>query len=236
MQAGGIGPGLVRLLQTAPPDLMVDLLTPGRLLEADVVSVFQDRAVLSFGRGVRLEVSLQAELKEGQRVRVQVQPGAPEAVVLKLLAAADGQNPQVEGQTIPVKAQLHAEPPAAVWLPIPLPDGRQGWAQIQLREESEGPARAGTVRAPAQVRIWWDTPELGELEVALHAGGGALAAIFTVPGAASRSQLEQALPALQQSLAGVGFPAARVGCRPPRPGETVGPSPADGASRLDQRL
>jgi hypothetical protein len=224
------------VLQSAQPDLLVELLTPGRLLAADVVSVFQDRAVLAFGRGVRLEVSLQAELKVGQQVRLQVQPGAPEAVILKLLAAADGQNPQVQGQTTPVTAQPHAESPAAVWLPIPLPDGRQGWAQVQLREESKGSARPGTVRAPAQVRIWWDTPELGQLEVALHAGGGALAAIFTVSGAASRSQLEQALPALQQSLASAGFPAARVGCRPPRPGEPVGPSPAGGASLLDQRL
>ncbi|MDB4895807.1 MAG: hypothetical protein JWN15_2069, partial [Firmicutes bacterium] len=74
VQTGGIGPSLVRVLQTAQPDLMTELLTPGRLLEADVVSVFQDRAVLSFGRGMRLEVSLQAELTEGQRVRVQVQP------------------------------------------------------------------------------------------------------------------------------------------------------------------
>jgi hypothetical protein len=236
VQTGGIGPSLVRVLQTAQPDLMMELLTPGRLLEADVVSVFQDRAVLSFGRGMRLEVSLQAELTEGQRVRVQVQPGAPDVVILKLLAIADGQNPQVQGQTTPMVAHPHAETPGAVWLPIPLPDGRQGWAQVQVREDLEGATRARTAGAPAHVRIWWETPELGQLQVALDTGGGALAAIFTVPGAESRSQLEQALPGLQQRLTAAGFPEVRVGCRPPRPGETVGPTPAAGASRIDQRL
>jgi hypothetical protein len=234
MQTGGIGPNLVRVLMTAQPDLLAELLAPGRVLEADVVSVFQDRAILAFGKGARLEVTLQAELKEGQRVRVQVQPGDAPAVILKLV----GQSLQPEGQTKPVAPQS-ARPDAqggTAWLPVPLPDGRQGWAQIQVREEPEGRRRTPGAGAPAQVRLWWETPALGPVQVVLDTAGGALAALFTAPAEEVRRLLGQGFPGLQQLLTEAGYPEARLGCRPPPPGEKVGPAPAGEATLIDRRL
>lgn len=63
------------------------LFVPGRLLEAEVVSVYRDRAILAFGRGVRLEVALRAPLREGERVRLRVESRGPgRGLVLRLAA------------------------------------------------------------------------------------------------------------------------------------------------------
>ena len=66
------------------------LFLPGRLLEAEVVSVYQDRAILAFGRGIRLEVALRAPLREGERVRLRVEPRGPgRGLVLRLAAGEE---------------------------------------------------------------------------------------------------------------------------------------------------
>ncbi|HWI63948.1 MAG TPA: flagellar hook-length control protein FliK [Symbiobacteriaceae bacterium] len=410
----GISPSLVRFLTTAAPDLMTELFTPGKVLEADVVSVFQDKAILSFGRGVRLEVTLQAPLQEGQRVRVQVQPqeaapapgqpqtatprqpagpqpapgqaagqplptpaqgqvyspslirqpamgqptptnaqpagqpaqaqpavqqpqpqpgvapqaqpaapaqpgvqpqsqpqvqvqsqtpapapqqqgqvpqpaqqqglaqqaAAPQAqprgqaplparpapIVLKVIgpAPAPAQAPAAEtqatgaarasagttaastvrdvaaaAQPAPVANQPAPQQPGApqvLWLPIPLPDGNQGWAQIHVQEDDSPKTRAQKGGPVQQVRIWWETPALGPVQVSLEAAATNLAALFTAAAADSKGALDQSLHELQSRLAQVGFPDARVGCRTAPPGEAVEPARIEGANRLDKRL
>jgi hypothetical protein len=295
VQPTGISPNLVRLLTTAAPDLAAELFTPGRVLEADVVSVFKDRAVLAFGRGVRLEVALQTPLQEGQRVRVQVQPqpapaqaqgqaaapgqaqgqaqpapgqaqgqAQPAPIVLKVVGSAPPPDAQgapaaaqrpgalrdiaataLPGQPAPVagpagtQAPAQAQQPAVpqvLWLPIPLPGGNQGWAQIHIQEDDSPKARAlkgGPIR---QVRIWWETPALGPVQVTLEAAATNLSAIFTPAAADSKGLLDQSIGDLQQRLALAGFPEARVGSRAPAPGEAIEPARIDGASRLDKRL
>ncbi|HYF91689.1 MAG TPA: flagellar hook-length control protein FliK [Symbiobacteriaceae bacterium] len=430
MQPTGINPGLVRFLAATAPDLLTELLVPGKVLEAEVVSVFQERAVLSFGRGVRLEVALQTPLQEGQRVRVQVQPqpprqaapapaqpqvqpplpsqppvrstpgsppgalpqvvappaeqpalsrpaqsgvqtanpqpnlpataqpvspgpqpptAAPHAqsaghqalqplpqtapqqltsgqpapaprqaapaagqqavpaaqpggqvshstppepgrlqaapapaaapIILKVLGPAPpregvlpagplqpGQGP-LEAQSAPAPARVatgaptlgevtaaavqgQPQPASAVnqpgvqqtalpqvlWLPIPLPDGNQGWAQIHVQEDDSPKTRAQKGGPVQQIRIWWETPALGPVQVTLEAAAANLAALFTAAEPGSKGALEQSLPALQRRLAQVGFPEARVGCRAAAPGEAVEPARIEGANRLDKRM
>ena len=387
MQPTGISSGLVRFLAANAPDLLTELFTPGKVLEAEVVSVFQERAVLSFGRGVRLEVALQTPLQEGQRVRVQVQPQeaapgqpgppapnaqtpppgvqqaepapqqpqpgvaqarpgaqqtapapqqapaapqsqpagqpapqlqagqpaprpaaptgqqaappappgqasrpapesgrqqtapAPAPIVLKVIGTAPpregvrptaplqlGQAPPPEAQSAPaparaatgapalrdvaaaapqgqqptpVASQPAAQPPGApqvLWLPIPLPDGNQGWAQIHVQEDDSPKTRAQKGGPVQQVRIWWETPALGPVQVTLEAAATNLAALFTAAAAESKGALEESLPELQRRFAQVGFPEARVGCRTAAPGEAVEPARIEGANRLDKRM
>lgn len=249
MQLGGVGPGLLRLVANPAPDLLADLFVPGRVLEADVVSVFADRAILAFRQGLRLEVTVQTLLSEGQRVRVQVQPplpggesasaGSPQPVVLKLvslLARPEGEGAAVSGQT--VKGSLQVSPTAVqiFWVPLPVPGGGQGWAQVQVQEEPDAQRRSPGDPAGPQVRIWWETPALGAVQVALSASGPDLSALFTAAATDTRSEIVQGLSGLQARLGGVGFPEARLGCRAPMPGEAIEPLRPEGAGRLDRRI
>jgi len=280
VQPTGINPGLIRALTAGMPDVVTQLLTPGKVLQADVVSVFQDRAVLAFGKGVRLEVALQTPLQEGQKVRVQVQPratselpqptqpqpGQPQLlavktapdqppIVLKVLEqtqpgqpqAAAGQAPRTAepGTSAPLmqsqpatQAQPQAQPgaPQVFWLPIALPDGTKGWAQLHIQEDDSPRARKFKGGAAQQVRIWWDTPALGSVQVSMEAVADKLTTLFTTVQAESRTQVEEALPDLRRRLAGAGFPEAALGCRTAPPGEPVEPARVEGASLLDRRL
>lgn len=232
MQSAGVGPSLVRLIGTAPPDLLSNLLVPGRVLEAEVISLFQGRGILSFGRGVRLEVALQAALQEGQRVQVQVQPQEANqpTILLKLLSTgpAPAQGAAPAAAQAPQAAQV-------VWLPIPLPGEGQGWAQLHIHEE---PDRRGGPDAPPQrqVRLYWETPALGPIQMVMDAPERSLVALFTAAAPGSRASLEQALPMLRERLAAVGFPDTRLGLRPPAPGEEVLPLRPAGAARVDRRI
>lgn len=260
MQPTGINPSLLRALTAAMPDVVAELLTPGRTLQADVVSVFQDRAVLAFGRGFRLEVNLQAPLQEGQRVKVQVQPKGTELpqaqpgtspmltarpapdqppIVLRLLSAERPQAASQTSQAAPQTNQAAKAQPAApqvTWLPIPLPDGTRGWAQLHVQEEDSPRTRAAKGGPARQVRIWWETPALGAVQVSMEAASGRLSAIFTTASPDSRVQVEGSMPELRRRLAEVGFPEAAVGCRTAPPGESVAPVRVEGSSRLDRRL
>lgn len=248
MQSGSIGPALLRVPAHMATDLLSESLAPGRVFEADVVSVFGDRAILSMGRNIRMEVQLQAALKEGQRVRLQVQPreageaGAP--ILLKVLTAGDAtalvrtdqQGAQGAEQAQAPAASQSASAPQVLWLPIPLPQGGQGWAQILVQEDAprKDPTRSG--QPVHQVRLWWETPALGAVQVAMDASNTTLTAIFTVGEAAARLDVEGALPDLQRRLTDAGFPEARLGTRQAQPGEPVGPLKVDDPGRLDRRM
>lgn len=286
MQPVGINPGLLRAVLSSQPELLSELLTPGRTFDADVVSVHQGRAILALDRGLRVEVALQADLKEGQHVKVQVQPretqqtgdpGRPAPIVLRVVqpetaagppvqfqlrqvlqgaphpaetagadraARAQGQipleaarpgaaeqPPQVQTQ---VQTQGHPAAPQVVWLPIPVPGGPQAWAQLVVQEEAPGRRQPGGDRQ-AQVRIWWETPELGPIQVSLDSAGEALNALFTVQRAGAKQSVEHALPDLQQRLGAAGFSGARLAARSPGPGEQVEPLRVPDLSRLDHK-
>jgi hypothetical protein len=233
VQSAGVGPSLVRLIGTAPPDLLTTLLAPGRVLEAEVISLFQGRGILSFGRGVRLEVALQAALQEGQRVQVQVQPQEANqpAIFLKLLSTA----PATAQGAAPPTAQAPPQAGQVVWLPIPLPGDGQGWAQLHIHEE---PDRRGAPGAAPQrqVRLYWETPALGPIQMVMDAPERSLVALFTAVAPGSRASLEQAMPMLRERLAAAGFPDVKLGLRSPAPGEEVLPLRPAGAARVDRRI
>lgn len=263
----GIGQTLLRGLLNSAPNLVRELFVPGRVLEAEVVSAFQDRAILSFGRGMRVEVQTQVPLKEGQRVHVQVQtrepapldqaaikaaipqgtpppPAAASAPVLLRLVNPEATPglPQQAQPTAQTPAQPAAQPQQSQpggqhlqWLPIPLPGGGQAWAQLVVQEEA--PKRStGRPHGPVHhVRLWWDTPGLGAVQVTMDAAGMILNALFTTEMDETRAAVEQSLPALQERLRLAGFDETRLGARQAPAGETIEPAREE-IPRLDRRL
>ncbi|MGE5676370.1 MAG: flagellar hook-length control protein FliK [Mycobacterium leprae] len=228
MLAGGIGPSLIRL-QSSPDDAgaLKTLLAVGRVLEAEVLSVTGDRAVLVVGRGNRLEVRPEFPIAPGQRLQLQVlsETDSPGQLLLKLLGVESAPpTPQTPAQSLPV------------WLPIPMPQGSQGWAQLSVPEEDRRKPNESSMPAERQVRIWWETPALGKVEVQLSERAGKLTAVFTVPSTQSRDAIDADLQALRQQLAAVGFAEAVLGSRPPRPGETVEPVGGGASGLLDRRI
>jgi len=249
VQPNSIGTGLIRGLANLAPDLMTDLFVPNRIMEADVVSVFQDRALLSLGRGVRVEVTLQAQLQEGQHVKLQVQPRDPsqgegrEPIVLKLMGGAGTpvgsaevlvqratQGPeQVGAQNQPGMANLQ-------WLPVPLPGGGQAWAQIHVQEEPARQARSREGKPVHTVRLYWETPLLGPVQVTMDASGASLTTLFTVAQPDSRQEVERMFPDLQARLTAAGFTESRLAARPAPPGEPPEPMRPDDAGMLNRRV
>ncbi|MFZ5818136.1 MAG: flagellar hook-length control protein FliK, partial [Bacillota bacterium] len=143
--------------------------------------------------------------------------------------------PQPAAQAPLAQARTEAGQPPLIWIPIPLENGKQGWAQLQIQEGESGQRRDG--RASHQVRLWWETPALGQIQVTLDASGPSLTALFTVLLASIRQGVERGLTELQQRLAEAGFDEVQVGCRQVRPGESIGPAlPAGSGPRLDRRL
>lgn len=274
MQPTRISPVLLRVLAQHAPDLLSEMLTPGKVLDAEVISRYGDKAMLSLGRNLRIEVTVQAPLTEGQRVRVQVQPreqggqaGESRApIILKVMGelepggtivytpgrlqtaaptAGAAQAHQAGSVHLPagavpvqegaVQPQTQPGQPQVMWLPIPLPQGGQAWAQVHVQEESprKGRAHKGAVH---QVRIFWDTPGLGPIQVSMDTASTALTALFTVAVAESRTTLEEHLPELRQRLQEAGFAETRLGARQQRPGEAMEPVKSDEAGRLDLRV
>ncbi len=143
--------------------------------------------------------------------------------------------PQPALQAPVAQARAEAGQPPLMWIPVPLENGKQGWAQLQIQEGDATVGKAG--KAQHQVRLWWETPNVGQVQVTLDASGESLTALFTVLMASIRQGVEKELPDLQTRLAAAGFGEVKVGCRQALPGEAIGPAvAADSNPRLDRRL
>lgn len=216
MQVGSANVG--RLLQATLLEGAEVQLVPGRTLTAKVLSVHADRAILVLGKGVRLEVRLETALVEGEQVRLRVAEAGPEQILLRLEGAP------------PPEARPDSAP-QIVWLPIPLPGGGSGWAQLRIDPESQ--ADQGEAKAPAKVSLWWETPGLGPLRAELEASGESLGARFGTAKPESLNQLQEGMDALTERLTAAGFTRVQAGARllpsPPAP------EAASGVARLDQR-
>jgi hypothetical protein len=195
-------------------------LSPGKALTATVLSVFGDRAILVLGKGLRLEVRLEAPLVEGERVRLRVAEAGPEQILLRL----EGPPRQGEGARPDLEPQLF-------WLPIPLPGGGSGWVQLRVDPEAEGAHPEGG--PAAKVSLWWETPGLGPLRADLEATGEALTARFGTDQVATLSRIQAGMEVLQERLTAAGFSRVQAGAHllpsPPAP------EAPEGAARLDQR-
>jgi hypothetical protein len=255
----GINPSLVRVGGNLSTEQMTEMLRVGRVLDVEVLSVFGERAILSFGRNLRLEVTLQTPLKEGQKVKVQVQPGsdgqvqqgndARSSIILKLVTAGSTNEglifvrvhpspTQTSTPTAPLPApQAQPQPgqPVLNWIPIPLPQGGQAWAQIYVQEDGRKSRDPQSDGAHHQVRIWWETPGVGPVQVTMDAVDTTLTALFAVVQPETRQSLEQALPQLQERLNQAGFTDTRLGTRQSAQNETVGPLRLEDYSRFDRR-
>lgn len=279
----GINPNLVRTGGTLSTEQITEMLKVGRVLDVEVISIFGERAILSLGRNFRLEATLQTPLKEGQKVKVQVQPRSDgqaqqgndsRQVVLKLVAAGTahegliyirtqpspastsapalpqaqlattlspqtlGGQPAQPGVQTPAttpQAQPQAGQPVLNWIPIPLPQGGQAWAQIHVQEDGRKPSSSESHGAHHQVRIWWETPGVGPVQVTMDAADSTLTALFTVMVPQTRQPLEQALPHLRERLNQAGFTDTRLGARQSMQHEMVGPVRLDDSPRLDRR-
>jgi hypothetical protein len=120
------------------------------------------------------------------------------------------------------------------WVPIPLPNGTHGWAQVKVEEDRRRKAKRSE-EPYYQVRIWWETPRTGVIQVLLDAAPeGRLIGLFTVAAAALRAAIEERLPELADSLAEAGFPGAQLAARLQQPGQL--PAPETGSSRLDRKV
>lgn len=216
MQVSGANIG--RLLQATLLEGGDRQLTPGRLLTAKVFSVFGDRAILLLGKGVRLEVRLETPLVEGAQVRLRVAEAGPEQILLRL-------------ETAPEPESRPDANPQIVWLPVPLPGGGSGWAQLRI--DPEGPSDQVDAKASAKVSLWWETPGLGPLKAELEANGEALNAKFGTAKPDALQRLNEGMADLAERLTAAGFARVQAGARllptPPAP-ET-----ASVALRLDQR-
>lgn len=216
MQVSGANIG--RLLQATMVEGGQVQLAPGRLLSAKVLSVFGDRAILVLGKGLRVEVRLETPLIEGEQVQLRVAEAGPEQILLRLEAP-----PQPEARS--------EQTPQILWLPIPLPDGRSGWAQLRIDPEAE--SDQGGAKAPAKLSLWWETPGLGSLRADLEASGEALQARFGTAKTDSLRRLQEGMADLTERLTAAGFTQVQAGARllpsPPAP-EAAGV-----AARLDQR-
>lgn len=162
----------------------------------------------------------------------------PEASAARQEAAQAQPRPDApQPLTQPPVAHLRGEAgqPPLMWIPIPLENGKQGWAQLQIQE---GDARGQREGGPQhQVRLWWETPTLGQVQVTMDASGSSLTTLFTILLASVRAGVERGLTDLQTRLSAAGFEDVQVGCRQALPGENVGPVVPDGdAPRLDRRM
>lgn len=184
----------------------------------------------------RTQANGQAELTRNQPDQPPVRPdGAASSAPALPESSRSQQAPTAASAQAPL-AQARTEPgaPPLFWLPIPLPDGKQGWAQVQIDPE-EGKRRSNG-GVSHQIRLWWDTPALGRVEVTLDAAQQNLTTLFTVLSGAVRQGVELSLAGLQQRLGALGFQEVRVGCRQAMPGEAIAPVAADGGPRLNRRL
>ena len=166
VQATGISPNLVRVLAGTAPNLLAEMFVAGKVLEAEVLSVFQGRAMLSFGKGIRLEVALQAMLKEGQKLKLQVQPREQgSGLVLNMVEQA----PQQTGQGTPPRPGAPAyqpgaptsQPPATAQGQTPAAPGQTPVAPGQTPAAPQGQAPAVQTMAPQPPGPGpraWDSP------------------------------------------------------------------------------
>ncbi|MFZ5825170.1 MAG: hypothetical protein ACOY94_12655 [Bacillota bacterium] len=162
---------------------------------------------------------------ETTQVQSQARPEGPQAQT----------QPQPAAQAPLSQARLDAGPPPLIWLPIPLENGKQGWAQLQIQERD--PSGGQEHGAQHQIRLWWETPALGQIQVTMDASRGSLTTLFTVLLGAIRAGVERGLSDLQTRLTAAGFDDVKIGCRQALPGENIGPAvPVEGGPRLDRRL
>lgn len=216
MQVGSAKIG--RLLQATLPEGGELQLLPGRALTAKVLSVFGDRAILVLSKGLRLEVRLETALVEGEQVRLRVVEAGSEQILLRLEPA-----PQPESRS--------DSAPQIVWLPVPLPGGGSGWAQLRIDSESQ--SEQGDAKPSSKVSLWWETPGLGPLKAELEATGDSLLARFGSAKPEALARLQEGAPDLTERLTAAGFARVQTVTRLlPTPPAPEAPS---GVARLDQR-
>ena len=167
----------VALLKERLPELV---LRPGMRVVARVVSQEAGRGVLALA-GATLRAELPAELKAGERLRLEVSDVAADRVTMRL----------VESAGMPVAA------------PLP-PPGEQ---RPRVRIDDEAPAK-GAAEEREGVALVFESPRLGPMGLRLQLSGGGIVATVTARPGDPASIATAAADELREALAAVvGGPA-----------------------------
>jgi hypothetical protein len=182
---------VARLLHAAMP---FELPLPvGAIFGARVVSRDGDRGTLRFA-GALLAARLPDGVQAGDNLRLRVEEMSPDKLVLKVV-----EPPQTQGAA---QAQLQALPVLA------LPGGAT--ARIFVEPDEEGRGAASGDGRPHTVFVHYDSPVLGNIDIALTLTGDAIgAAVQLIAGEPARAARAGA-GALQGALAGAASRPALV--------------------------
>jgi hypothetical protein len=165
----------------------------GAVLGARVLSREGERGTLLL-LGTRLAARLPGGVEAGDTLRLKVQEATTERLVLKVVDGPQAQAPQAP--------QLTALPV------LSLPGGAV--AQIFVEPDEEGPGGRGDADRPRTVYVHYDSPVLGNVDVALTLTPGAIgAAVQLIAGEPARAARAGA-GSLQDALADVAARPALV--------------------------
>jgi hypothetical protein len=181
---------VARLLHAAMP---AELPLPvGSVIGARVLSRDGDRGTLRFA-GVLLAAKLPDGVQAGDDLRLRVQEASPDKLVLKVVEPPQPQVAQPQLQALPVLA---------------LPGGATARLFVEPEEQGRGGAHGADV--PRTVFVHYDSPALGNIDIAITLTGAAIgAAVQLIAGEPARAARARA-GALQDALAGAASRPALV--------------------------
>jgi hypothetical protein len=156
----------------------------GAVFGARVVSREGDRGTLRFA-GVLLGARLPDGVQEGDALRLRVQEATSDKLVLKVVEAPQPQPQQAPG--------LQALPPLA------LPGGAT--ARLFVEPDAEGAGPRGSGERPRTVHVHYDSPVLGNVDVAITLTGDAVGAAVQLIAGAPATAARAAVPSLRDALA-----------------------------------
>jgi hypothetical protein len=173
-------PVTFRVLQAVAPDLPLPV---GAVVGARVLAREGERGTLLLA-GARLAARLPEGVQEGDALRLRVQEATADRLLLKIVETPQQQAPQ---------------PQLVALAPLALPGGATARLFVEPDEESPGAGRAA--ERPRTVHVHYDSPALGNIDIALTltpaAIGAAVQLIAGEPAQAARA----GAPALQDALA-----------------------------------
>jgi hypothetical protein len=169
-----------RVLQAIAPDLPLPV---GAVLPARVLTREGDRGTLLLA-GARLAAQLPEGVAAGDALRVRVQEAAAGRLVLKIV---EKDEPQA------------AQPQLVAPAPLALPGGAV--ARLFVEPEAPSAGGAGDGGLPRTVHVRYDSPALGNIDVAVTLTPAAIGAVVALIADEPAQAARAGAPALQEALA-----------------------------------
>jgi hypothetical protein len=172
-----------RVLSAVGTDLPLPV---GAVVGARVLSREGERGTLLL-MGARLAAALPDGVQAGDALRLRVQEAAADKLVLKIVETP------AQAQAQAAQAQLTALPPLA------LPGGAT--ARLFVEPDADGAGAGRSAERPRTVHVHYDSPALGNIDVALTLTPGAIGAAVQLIAGDPASAARAGAPALQDALA-----------------------------------